>query len=92
VGVAVGEIVVTRIGLTNANEVTAYGPPVNQACKLSGKIIGIRLTKGAHDVYPTAKGGRVKFEHYDGGYFVNFPSDMFMLERDANQIGRRRPR
>jgi len=58
VGVAVGEIVVTRIGLTNANEVTAYGPPVNQACKLSGKIIGIRLTKGAHDVYPTAKGGR----------------------------------
>lgn len=81
VGIAVGEVVVTRIGIRDANEITVYGPPVNQACKLCSKVSGVALTKTAEQCYPTSKGGRMRFSPFEGGFRVNFPSDYAILRR-----------
>lgn len=84
VGIDVGNVVITRIGLESASEVTAYGAPVNHACKkfASKASNQIRVSQVARDMYPKTKGGRVTFANYDGGFFVNFPSDVIMLEGD----------
>lgn len=60
VGVDVGNVVITRIGLESASEVTAYGPAVNNACKkLASKASNqIRISKAAHNMYPSSKGGK----------------------------------
>jgi class 3 adenylate cyclase len=87
VAIDVGDVVVTRIGLRDANEVTAYGPPVNEACKLTSKTNDILLTSDAHRMYPTTKGGRMRFFQSSNGYRPQFPSDMVMLERKPNTTG-----
>lgn len=92
VGIAVGEVVITRIGLRPANEVTAYGAPVNQACKFSDGTNRVRLSKGAYDIFPTTKGGRIRFETYSDSFIPTYPRDMLMLERDDKSIGQQRPR
>jgi class 3 adenylate cyclase len=92
VGISVGEIVVTRIGLFDANEVTAYGPPVNQACKLSGQTAKVLLHPNAKRVYPSSSGGRVRLRHYDQWFLVEFPSDMYMLERFSSPLIQKRMR
>jgi class 3 adenylate cyclase len=82
VGISVGDVVITRIGLRDANEVTAYGPPVNQACKLCGKTSGeIVLAISAKNIFPTSHGGRVKFRQNSHGFIPEYPADMRMLER-----------
>jgi class 3 adenylate cyclase len=86
VGIDVGDIVVTRIGLRDANEVTAYGAPVNTACKMAEKTNDILMTNAAHDMYPTTKGGRMSFFRSSNGYRPLFPADMVMLERKPNPI------
>jgi class 3 adenylate cyclase len=92
VGISTGNTVVTPIGLRNANEVTAYGPPVNQACKMCSKTTGILLTKGAKDSYPTAKGGRMGFRQNGDGFLMQYLSDIEVRERPRIQVRRRRPR
>jgi len=86
VGIDVGNVVITRIGLESACEVTAYGPAVNNACKkLASKASNqIRISKAAHNMYPTSKGGKTKFSWFDGGYSINFPKNFNMLGGDSN--------
>jgi class 3 adenylate cyclase len=60
VGVDVGDIIVTRIGFREMDEVTAYGNAVNRAAKLSGIGSGSILISDAADrLFPTTKEGRV---------------------------------
>ncbi len=83
VGISVGEVVVTRIGLGDANEVTVYGPAVNQACKLCSKTTGVALTGSAWDTYPTSSGGKMKFDSIEGGGVrAVFPPGFVMLPRE----------
>lgn len=89
VGIDVGDVVVTRIGLHDVNEVTAYGHPVNRACKLKGANEVI-LTKAAKRIYPKSEGGRMQFSHCGGdAYRLEYPEDMIVLEKDESQY---RPR
>jgi class 3 adenylate cyclase len=63
IGVDVGEIVITRIGLQHAHEVTAYGNAVNVASKLSSKAAGaIFLSQYGAGLYPSSSGGRARIE------------------------------
>ena len=84
VGVDQGDLVVTRIGHLTANELTAYGPAVNRACKYSDRHNQIHVATRVQALYPKGKNGKVKFLPVGGGgsgLVVEFPSDMQMLER-----------
>lgn len=94
VGVDVGNVVITRIGWETASEVTAYGPPVNRACKkLAAKVNNaVRISKGVKNIYPSGKAGKVRFSFFSEGFTVDFPNDMFMLRRSASSPQKRKPR
>ncbi len=92
VGISVGNVVVTRIGLGDANEVTVYGPPVNQACKYCNKTNEIALTVGAWDIYPSAENGRIRFKSFEGGFTPLFPADYVMLKKNQEKRQTPRPR
>jgi class 3 adenylate cyclase len=81
IGIEVGDVVITRIGLESASEVTAYGPAVNRACKLLANKgqNEIYMSNTAYDMFPSSKEGRLKFEQKDGGLLVKHPGDMMML-------------
>jgi len=60
VGVDCGTVIVTRIGLHFAEEVTAYGDAVNYASKLAGLAEDAVLVSEAADTrFPTNPGGKV---------------------------------
>jgi class 3 adenylate cyclase len=59
VGVDCGDVIITRIGLDKINELTAYGHPVNKACKAVEQ--GVTVSKKIKDVYPVKSGGKYKF-------------------------------
>ena len=88
VGIDCGHSVVTRIGHLAATELTAYGPPVNNACKFSDQQNQIHVRTRVHDLYPKGDGGRVRFCPRGGGksgMIVTFPSDMHMLNRTSTK-------
>jgi class 3 adenylate cyclase len=80
VGVDFGEIVITRIGLDEAHEVTAYGDAVNMASKLSDKADGsVVISPICSDLYPSGPYGQVRLESlYSSppGLAVVFPAPM----------------
>ena len=80
VGIDLGNIVITKIGWADAVETTAYGPPVNWACKHTDGNSEIRISKEAKSMYPTTKGGRLRFSPADKYYRVDYPNDLKMLE------------
>jgi hypothetical protein len=78
VGIDVGEIVATNIGLGKANELTAYGNCVNKACKRSFGNDMVVLTREAKRMFPTAVGGRTRFPAYpdkEDAYILRYPED-----------------
>jgi hypothetical protein len=78
IGIDVGEIVATRIGLGGANELTAYGVAVNHCCKRSYGNDMVILTKRAKDTFPEATGGRTGFRLYPDktdDYILRYPDD-----------------
>jgi class 3 adenylate cyclase len=83
VGASVGNVQVTRIGYETANELTVYGPPVNQACKQlsSAGRNEVRVSKGLEQIFPSGKGGRIRFNPFSKWFSVGFPDDYYTLER-----------
>jgi class 3 adenylate cyclase len=80
VGVDIGEIVVTRIGIDDTQEVTTYGPAVNKACKM-GSPGSVVISHRANNVWNRVKGGTLRMERTIGGdWRVNYGS-MKMLRR-----------
>lgn len=69
VGVDCGFAVVTRVGWMNANELTAYGSPVNHACKLSDGINTVKTSRKVKSIYPSGPGGKMEFSQI-GNDFV----------------------
>jgi len=78
VGVDAGDIVITRIGIQGAHEVTAYGDAINMASKLCEGAKGeVWLSPAAESLYPSSVGGRVRTEKVQAllsAYRVIFPS------------------
>ncbi len=89
VGISFGQVVVTRIGWDSANELTTYGSPVNQACKLSDKGCEVLLTPGAEALYPVTANGTMRFRSHSDGFIVKYPPGYYGLDRPARRI---RPR
>jgi hypothetical protein len=76
VGIDVGEIVATRIGLRGVQELTAYGTPVNHCCKRSFGNDMVILTKRAKDTYPKKENGLKLFRPYpnkEDAFILRYP-------------------
>lgn len=91
VGVDIGKVVITRIGLQTANEVTAYGAAVNHACKkyASHGRNEIRVSQAAWEMFPSSKGGTVKMTQGSGYCLVQYPANMNMLGGTAKRRRRK---
>lgn len=81
VGIDLGEIVITNIGIEEASERTAYGPAVNNACKLTAGNSEIRMTKQARDVYPKSENGRMRFRLFQNYHRIEHPPDYRVLPK-----------
>lgn len=94
VGITTGQVVITRIGIENASEVTAYGSCLNQACKNSDGNNQVFIHHSVESLYPTEKGGPVRFSQVRGkhGWFnlSSYPYDI--IEGSSAAIRRRLPR
>jgi hypothetical protein len=62
VGIDAGKVVVTRIGLRNASDVTAYGTAVNKAAHGSIGNGVVMITPKARKLYPKCEGGKMGFK------------------------------
>jgi class 3 adenylate cyclase len=74
VGIDLGEIVATNIGLGGARELTAYGDCVNHACKLNSGNDTVLLSRQARYTFPKGKGGKAGFRKHPTMH------DAFILE------------
>jgi class 3 adenylate cyclase len=82
VGIDVGEIVATRIGIGEAHELTAYGTAVNTCCKRSCGNDLVILTKHAKKMFPKSKGGKTRFRPYldkPDAFILRYPADYHVL-------------
>ncbi|REK33480.1 MAG: adenylate/guanylate cyclase domain-containing protein [Planctomycetota bacterium] len=83
VGIDANNLVVTNIGLFTANEITAYGNPVNKSAKLADVTYGkVMITNGAWKLVPKSKDGRWSakaYLHEKDALHVHFPSDYSVL-------------
>ncbi len=78
VGIDIGDIVATNIGLGKAHELTAYGSCVNNCCKRSFGNNAVILTHDAMRMFPSEPGGRTRFQRYPGvddAYVLHYPDD-----------------
>lgn len=84
-GIDASKVVLTRIGLHENSESTAYGNAVNKASKLSGGSGEVVVSAGARNLYPKGKGGRIGFaRHWKlEGLRVEFPSGYQVLQRET---------
>lgn len=86
VGIDIGKVVITRIGLWEAHETTAYGSCVNKAARYSDRgNAAVVISERARRVYPKSETGRMRFRpHRSGeGFRVVFPSDYRVIRRAA---------
>lgn len=67
IGIDKGEVVITRIGLDDINELTVYGSPVNKAAKLSGENGAIIISPSAEQIFPRVNGGKLTLKPYHKG-------------------------
>jgi hypothetical protein len=83
VGIDVGDIVATKIGLGEAHDFTAYGTAVNHCCKRSFGSNEVVLTKRAKDMFPKKKDGRTKFSKHptkEDSYILHYPDTYRTVE------------
>lgn len=86
-GIDSGEVIITRIGLDTANEVTAYGPCVNEACKRANQGYNeVYISSLVNRYYPTSATGKVRFSQISGkGYRVDrYPYDVLSRKRPGH--------
>ncbi len=78
VGIDVGDIVATRIGFEEVNELTIYGVPINHCCKRSFGNDMVILTKNAKDMFPKSDTGKTRLNPYPDipdAYILRYPPD-----------------
>lgn len=83
VGIDVGDIVATNIGLGGASDLTAYGVCVNKCCKYSCGNNMVILTQKAKQMFPKSAGGKTRFHRYKDdkdAFILRYPSIYKTLE------------
>lgn len=76
VGVDCGNVIVTRVGWRTAQELTAYGPPVNRACKISDGDNLVRVSRNVQRKFPCGPDGTLEFDLDGDAYVASFPTPM----------------
>jgi adenylate cyclase len=84
VGIESGRMIITKIGLLDAYDVTAYGHSVNRAAKISsekGNIDKVIMGRDAYNLFPRREGGRIKVRRFGTDmHLVEYPSDSNTLK------------
>jgi class 3 adenylate cyclase len=84
VGIECGRMIITKIGLLDAFDVTAYGHCVNRAAKISsemGNIDKVIMGRDANNLFPSKEGGRIKVRRFGTDmHVVEYPSDSNTLK------------
>ena len=77
-------MIITKIGLLDAYDVTAYGHCVNRAAKISSdkrNINKVIMGRDANRIFPSKEGGRIKVRRFDADmYSVEYPADSSTLK------------
>ena len=72
VGIDYGNVIVTKIGISQIFDVKAFGDCINKASKYSNETDIIRVSKAVHDLWPKGKNGKMCFKgNDDNGYIVS---------------------
>ena len=83
VGIDIGEIVATNIGLGGARELTTYGNCVNRACKLNCGNNAVLVSGQARLAFPKTKGGKANFrKHSHDAFILEYPAEFDTIEKD----------
>lgn len=61
VGIAYGDVVVTKIGIQNFYDVKAFGDCVNKASKYSNECNKVKVSKQIKDLWPSSEHGKIGF-------------------------------
>jgi class 3 adenylate cyclase len=84
VGIECGRMIITKIGLLDAYDVTAYGPCVNRAAKISSEKANINkvvMGRDANKLFPSREGGRIKVRRFRTDmHLVEYPADANTLK------------
>ena len=84
VGIECGRMIITKIGLLDAYDVTAYGHCVNRAAKISsekGNIDKVVMGRDANNIFPSGEGGRIKVRRFGTDmHLVEYPADSNTLK------------
>lgn len=67
VGVAYGDVIVTKIGIQEYFDVKAYGDCVNKASKYSDGYNQVKVSKQVKEMWPSSEGGKISFSSINGG-------------------------
>lgn len=70
VGVAYGDVIVTKIGINEFYDVKAFGDCVNLASKYSDNCNEVKVSKQVKNLWPTGKNGRISFKQNGDGYIL----------------------
>lgn len=73
VGVAFGDVIVTKIGVEQFYDVKAFGNCVNKASKYSNECNKIKVSKQIKHMWPRSEHGKIKFvpTRDNEGYYLN---------------------
>lgn len=72
VGIDYGDVIVTKIGINDIYDVKALGDCINKASKYSDKASNeVIVSKQVHDLWPSSKGGLIRFTIKDDGYILS---------------------
>jgi len=67
VGVDIGEVIVTKIGINSAFDVKAFGNCINIASKYSNESNKVKVSKAVRKKWPSGEGGKIHFVSFDNG-------------------------
>ncbi len=70
IGLTFDSVVVTKIGINNSYDVKAFGDCINIASKYSNSNNRMKVSKKIKELWPSSKGGKLKFIADYEGYFV----------------------
>lgn len=73
VGVAFGDVIVTKIGVEQFYDVKAFGNCVNKASKYSNECNKVKVSKQIKKMWPCSEHGKIKFvpTRDNEGYYLN---------------------
>jgi class 3 adenylate cyclase len=71
VGIDYGNVIVTKIGISQIFDVKAFGDCINKASHYSNECNKIKVSKAVYNLWPEGKNGKIRFTgNDDDGYII----------------------